>query len=98
MAFPTAPSTNASPHGQSLRFLNPKRPWLAFGLIIAGALALTLYRLGSCGICKGNEAVEAIFIQQMVEHGKLLFPSVNARLLPSTSGCLARSIPRPGSH
>ncbi|HEY2105496.1 MAG TPA: phospholipid carrier-dependent glycosyltransferase, partial [Candidatus Binataceae bacterium] len=58
-------------------FLNPRRHWLAFVLIVAGAAGLTLYRLGSCGICKGNEAVEAIFIQQMVEHGKLLFPSVN---------------------
>ena len=59
------------------RFLNPGRHWLAFALIVAGALGLTLYRLGSCGICRGNEAVEAIFIQQMVEHGRVLFPSVN---------------------
>jgi 4-amino-4-deoxy-L-arabinose transferase-like glycosyltransferase len=40
-------------------------------------VALTFYRLGACGICKGNEAVEAVFIQQMVERGKLLFPAVN---------------------
>jgi 4-amino-4-deoxy-L-arabinose transferase-like glycosyltransferase len=60
-----------------VRMLNPRRHWLAFALIITGALAMTLYRLGSCGICKGNEAVEAIFIQQMVEHGKVLFPAVN---------------------
>ncbi len=46
-------------------------------MILAGAVALTFYRLGSCGICKGNEAVEAVFIQQMVEHGKVLFPAVN---------------------
>lgn len=59
------------------RFLNPGRHWLAFALIAAAALAMTLYRLGSCGICKGNEAVEAIFIQQMVEHGRILFPAVN---------------------
>jgi len=59
------------------RLLNPKRHWLAFGAIIAGTLLLTLYKLGSCGICKGNEAVEAIFIQQMVEHGKVFFPAVN---------------------
>jgi 4-amino-4-deoxy-L-arabinose transferase-like glycosyltransferase len=58
-------------------FLNPRRHWVAFASIIAGALALTLYKLGACGICKGNEAVEAVFIQQMVERGKLLFPSVN---------------------
>ncbi len=59
------------------RFLNPKRHWPAFAIIIAAALCLTLYRLGACGICKGNEAVEAIFLQQMVERGHVLFPSVN---------------------
>jgi 4-amino-4-deoxy-L-arabinose transferase-like glycosyltransferase len=59
------------------RFLNPRRRWLAFAVIIAATLAMTLYKLGSNGICKGNEAVEAIFLQQMVEHGKVLFPSVN---------------------
>jgi 4-amino-4-deoxy-L-arabinose transferase-like glycosyltransferase len=57
----------------------PGRPriWVAFALVVAGAVALTFYRLGACGICKGNEAVEAVFIQQMVEHGKVLFPAVN---------------------
>jgi 4-amino-4-deoxy-L-arabinose transferase-like glycosyltransferase len=59
------------------RMLNPRARWLAFVLIVAGALALTLYKLGSCGICKGNEAVEAVFLQQMVERDKLLFPAVN---------------------
>ncbi|MGO9059345.1 MAG: ArnT family glycosyltransferase [Candidatus Binataceae bacterium] len=68
----STPQDEASPP-----LLNPRRPWLAFALIIAGALALTTYKLGACGICKGNEAVEAIFIQQMVEHGKVLFPAVN---------------------
>jgi 4-amino-4-deoxy-L-arabinose transferase-like glycosyltransferase len=57
--------------------LNPKRASIAFALIIIGALTLTFYKLGSCGICKGNEAVEAVFIQQMVERGKVLFPAVN---------------------
>jgi 4-amino-4-deoxy-L-arabinose transferase-like glycosyltransferase len=61
----------------AMRFLNPSRPWLAFALIIAGALALTTYKLGASGICKGNEAVEAVFIQKMVEHGEVLFPVVN---------------------
>jgi 4-amino-4-deoxy-L-arabinose transferase-like glycosyltransferase len=59
------------------RLLNPRRHWIAFAIIIAGALCVTTYRLGACGICKGNEAVEAIFLQQMVEHGKVLFPAVN---------------------
>jgi hypothetical protein len=38
---------------------------------------LTTYKLGACGICKGNQAVEAVFVQQMVEHGKVLSPAVN---------------------
>jgi 4-amino-4-deoxy-L-arabinose transferase-like glycosyltransferase len=59
------------------RFLNPQRRWVAYVAIIAAALAMTLFKLGSNGICKGNEAVEAIFLQQMVEHGKVLFPAVN---------------------
>jgi 4-amino-4-deoxy-L-arabinose transferase-like glycosyltransferase len=70
-------SDSAAARDEPPWFLNPRRHWLAFALIVAGALGLTLYRLGSCGICKGNEAVEAIFIQQMVEHGKVLFPAVN---------------------
>lgn len=70
-------STSTPDNEVPIRFLNPRRPWLAFALIIAGALALTTYKLGACGICKGNEAVEAVFIQQMVEHGKVLFPAVN---------------------
>ncbi len=48
-----------------------------FALILAGSVALMFYRLGACGICRGNEAVEAVFLQQMVERGKLLFPAVN---------------------
>ncbi len=69
--------THSEPADRLPPFLNPRRHWIAFALIIGGALALTLYKLGACGICKGNEAVEAVFIQQMVERGKLLFPSVN---------------------
>jgi 4-amino-4-deoxy-L-arabinose transferase-like glycosyltransferase len=48
---------------------------------IAGiALALTTYRLGAREVCSGNEAVEGVFVQQMVEHGKLLFPLENGRV------------------
>jgi 4-amino-4-deoxy-L-arabinose transferase-like glycosyltransferase len=60
-----------------MRQSKPRRLWPLLALIVAGAFALAFYRLGECGICKGNEAVEAVFIQQMVERGKLLFPSVN---------------------
>jgi 4-amino-4-deoxy-L-arabinose transferase-like glycosyltransferase len=43
--------------------------------IMAGAL--TLNRLGAADVCGTNEAVEGIFVQQMVEHGNLLFPLEN---------------------
>jgi 4-amino-4-deoxy-L-arabinose transferase-like glycosyltransferase len=75
MTLPKRANTEAADRLAS--FLYPKRQWVAFALIIAGALALTLYRLGACGVCKGNESVEAVFIQQMVERGEVLFPSVN---------------------
>ena len=40
---------------------------------------LVFHRLGASDICGGDEAVEAVFVQQMVEHGKLLFPVENGR-------------------
>ncbi len=59
------------------RLLNPQRHWIAFLLVVAAAAGLAFYRLGACGICRGNEAVEAVFVQQMVERGRMLFPSIN---------------------
>ncbi len=50
------------------------------GAIAAIALlmaVLTLHRLGAGDVCTGNEAVEGVFVQQMVEHGQLLFPVEN---------------------
>jgi 4-amino-4-deoxy-L-arabinose transferase-like glycosyltransferase len=41
---------------------------------------LTTYRLGVRDVCSGNEAVEGAFVQQMVEHGKVLFPLENGRV------------------
>ena len=41
------------------------------------ALILTLYRLGAADVCGANEAIEGLFVQQMVEHGALLFPLAN---------------------
>ncbi len=38
---------------------------------------LMLHRLGAGDVCTGNEAVEGVFVQQMVEHGQLLFPVEN---------------------
>ena len=62
-------------------------PWSeaqwTFAAIVAIAgvtLVLTTYRLGARDVCSGNEAVEGVFVQQMVEHGKLLFPLENGRV------------------
>jgi len=40
-------------------------------------LALSLYRLGAHDVCGGDEGVEAIAVQQMVERGRLMFPLEN---------------------
>ncbi len=69
---------NAGPEGRES--ILARRPWLVFGALVAVMLCLTLYRLGSRDVCSGNEAVEAVFVQQMVEHGKLLFPLENGRV------------------
>jgi 4-amino-4-deoxy-L-arabinose transferase-like glycosyltransferase len=50
---------------------------LAIALIVA---VLTLHRLGAGDVCTGNEAVEGVFVQQMVEHGHLLFPLENGNV------------------
>ncbi len=50
---------------------------LAMAAVIALTGLLTLYRLGAADVCVFNEAVEGVFVQQMVEHGKLLFPLDN---------------------
>ena len=47
--------------------------------ILALASALTLHRLGAADVCGVNEAVEGVFLQQMVEHGAMLFPLENGR-------------------
>jgi 4-amino-4-deoxy-L-arabinose transferase-like glycosyltransferase len=55
----------------------------AVGAIAAIALlvaVLTLQRLGAGDVCTGNEAVEGVFVQQMVEHGHLLFPVENGNV------------------
>src|SRR5260221_5456359 len=52
----------------------PAAAILAIALVIC---VLTLHRLGAGDVCTGNEAVEGVFVQQMVEHGHLLFPVEN---------------------
>src|ERR1700736_6509301 len=56
------------------------RVFVAIALIAAITLGLTTYRLRERDVCSGNEAVEGVFVQQMVEHGKLLFPLENGRV------------------
>jgi 4-amino-4-deoxy-L-arabinose transferase-like glycosyltransferase len=46
-------------------------------LLVAGALLL--FRLGAAEICSYNEAVEALVVQQMVEHDTMLAPLLNDR-------------------
>jgi 4-amino-4-deoxy-L-arabinose transferase-like glycosyltransferase len=48
-------------------------------LVVALAATLSFYRLGAADVCSFNEAVEGVFVQQMVEHGELLFPLDNDR-------------------
>src|SRR5208282_2740895 len=52
----------------------PAAAIVALALIVA---VLSLHRLGAGDVCTGNEAVEGVFVQQMVEHGNLLFPVEN---------------------
>jgi 4-amino-4-deoxy-L-arabinose transferase-like glycosyltransferase len=41
---------------------------------------LTLNRLGASDVCGGSEAAMAVYVQQMVEHGQLLFPLDNCTI------------------
>lgn len=50
---------------------------LAAAAVILAIAAVTLHRLGVAEVCGANEAIEGIFVQQMVEHGALLFPLEN---------------------
>ncbi len=59
------------------RLLNPTAAIIAIAIITA---ALMLHHLGAADICTGNEAVEGVFVQQMVEHGQLLFPLENGKV------------------
>jgi len=56
--------------------------WLMAALTVPAILTfiLTLHRLGARDVCSGNEAVEGVFVQQMVEQGKLMFPRENGRV------------------
>lgn len=55
------------------------RSRLAIASVVILTATLTLYRLGVVGadVCGGNEAVEGVFLQQMVERAEILFPLEN---------------------
>jgi hypothetical protein len=71
------PSETTSSASTRRRRLSDRR--FAFPAIILLAAILTLYGLGAAQVCGFNEAVEGVALQQMVEHGKLLFPLQNGR-------------------
>jgi len=51
---------------------------LAAAAVVLVTAALMLHRLGAAEVCSANEAIEGVFVQQMVEHGVLLFPLENS--------------------
>src|SRR5215831_5198953 len=59
--------------------LSPRVSIAIYAAIAVVVAILTLHRLGASDICSGDEAVEAVFVQQMVEHGELLFPLENGK-------------------
>jgi 4-amino-4-deoxy-L-arabinose transferase-like glycosyltransferase len=52
---------------------------LAMAAVAIVAASLTLHRLDAADVCGYNEAVEGLSVQQMVEHGAILFPLLNGR-------------------
>jgi 4-amino-4-deoxy-L-arabinose transferase-like glycosyltransferase len=52
----------------------------AIAAIVLVIAVLTVHRLGAGDVCTGNEAVEGVFVQQMVEHGQLMFPVENGNI------------------
>jgi len=56
-----------------------RRPIVAITAITLLTAALSLHRLGAAEVCGANEAIEGVFVQQMVEHGHYLFPLENGR-------------------
>ncbi len=52
---------------------------LAMAAVAIVAGLVTLHRLDAADVCGYNEAVEGLIMQQMVEHGTLLFPLLNGR-------------------
>jgi 4-amino-4-deoxy-L-arabinose transferase-like glycosyltransferase len=69
-------STSTSSGARERRTAPTRWHLLAAGVVLAAA-ALILHRLDAAEVCGANEAIEGVFVQQMVEHGVLLFPLEN---------------------
>jgi 4-amino-4-deoxy-L-arabinose transferase-like glycosyltransferase len=52
-------------------------PALAIAAVAIVMAAIILFRLGAVDVCSDTETVEAVFVQQMVERGNVLFPLEN---------------------
>ena len=72
---PPHPTAGAAAPATPPRALTRSR-LLAAAVVLATA-ALVLHRLDAAEVCGANEAIEGVFVQQMVEHGVLLFPLEN---------------------
>jgi 4-amino-4-deoxy-L-arabinose transferase-like glycosyltransferase len=73
-----SPAFGGASGGASASRRRPALGWrLAAAAVILATAAVTLHRLGASEVCGANEAIEGIFVQQMVEHGVLLFPMEN---------------------
>jgi 4-amino-4-deoxy-L-arabinose transferase-like glycosyltransferase len=55
-------------------------PYAAIAIVTLVVAVLMLFRIGASDVCNANEAVEGVFVQQMVEHGQLLFPVENGNI------------------
>ncbi len=53
--------------------------YLELGLLVVLVAFLTTNRLNAGAVCGSNEAIEGVFVQQMVEHGHWLFPLDNGK-------------------
>jgi 4-amino-4-deoxy-L-arabinose transferase-like glycosyltransferase len=58
--------------------LSPLTAAAGAAIVLVTAI-LVFHRIGAADVCGGNEGVEAVFVQQMVEHGHILFPLENRR-------------------
>src|SRR5271155_818441 len=59
--------------------MSARAPTAAIIAIAIITATLMLHHLGDADVCTGNEAVEAVFVQDMVEHNHLLFPLENGK-------------------